>query len=166
MIVASRHLNPKIAKCGAKLSTMVTCVACHTKMFGQGSGRSLAGANPSSQTFLAIRALALLWWLAVGALGARIRALALLWRLALGARVRALALFLAVGARGATGRESEPTNFWANPSPGTFAGWRWRCRSPIRAHKLLGANPSLRTFAGRWANPSLRTFAGRWIKEI
>ena len=136
MIVGSRHSNPKIAKCGAKLSNTVTCVACHIKIFGQGSGRSLAGANPSSKTFL--------WdfgggwrlgrwrWLVVGAPGARIRALALFfcggWRSGRGgARIRAHKLLGESEPRDwrcRSGRESEPTNFWANPSSGIGAADR------------------------------------------
>ena len=39
MNVPPRHWNAEIAKSGPKLDTKITCVACHTQMFGQGSGQ-------------------------------------------------------------------------------------------------------------------------------
>ena len=128
-------LQPQNRQMWVKRSNTVTCVACHINIFGQGSGRSLAVANPSSKTFL--------WdfgggwrlgrwrWLVVGAPGARIRALALFfcggWRSGRGgARIRAHKLL----------GESEPRD--------------WRCRSPIRAHGLLlvGAGTGKDIFGG------------------
>ena len=67
---------------------MVTCVACHTKMFGQGSGRRWRARIRAHELFRQSEPTNFSWRLAVGALGARIRALALFWRLAVGARIR------------------------------------------------------------------------------
>ena len=162
MIVASRNCNPKITKCDTKLDTMVTCVACHTQIFGQGSGRRWRAR---------IRAHELFPPLSFTAVGGRGRECDLRdcvfyggWRAGRECDLRDSALPIRCRSRirvqrlSAADRESASKDSAlpiANPSPKTQ-----RCR-----WNIFWANPSPKTFHGRWANPSSGTFRRRSQSE-